>query len=121
MARFEIGGKEYELKLNYASVKYLDALYEGGSLGLLGKALSGDLDTVVHVIHAGLFHTGENFTLKDVEKAVEEAFETEKFDLDYALKLVNEVVTESFFYRKTVAKLLAKAPEAKATMDELLK
>ncbi len=121
MARFEIEGKEYELKLNFASVKYLDSLYEGGSLGLIGRALSGDLDTFTHVVHAGLFHTDKNFSLKSVEQAIEDAFENEKLDLDYALKIVNEVVTDSFFYKKVVAKLLAKSPEAKAELDELLK
>jgi hypothetical protein len=121
MARFEMKGKEYELKLTFESVKYLNSIYEGGSLGLIGHALSGDLDTFVHVIHAGLFHAGEHFALKDVEKEIEALFAEEKFDLDYALKLINEVVAESFFYKKTVAKLLAKSPQAKATMDEILK
>jgi hypothetical protein len=121
MARFEVKGKEYELKLTFASVKHLDGLFEGGSLGLIGKAIAGELDTFTHIVHAGLFHTGENIAYKDIEKAIEEAFEAEKLDMDYVLKTSNEVVTESFFYKKTVAKLLAKNPEAMEQMNELLK
>jgi hypothetical protein len=121
MARFEVNGKEFELKLTFASVKYLDSLFDGGSLGLIGKAIAGDLDTFTQIVHAGLFHTGENISFSDVEKAIENAFESEKLDMDYVLKTSNEVVAESFFYKKIVTKLVAKNPEAMEQMNELLK
>ncbi|MED3649950.1 tail assembly chaperone [Heyndrickxia sporothermodurans] len=121
MARFEINGKDYELKLTYASVKHLDGLFEGGSLGVVGKAMSGDLNAFPHIVHAALFHTGENIALKDVEAAIEKLFEAEQLDLDVVLKLSNEVITESFFYKKTVTKLMAKNPEAMKELKELVK
>jgi hypothetical protein len=121
MARFEMNGKEYELKLNFASVKHLDGLFEGGSLGLIGKVMTGELTAFTHIVHAGLFHTEENIPLKDVEKALENLFEQEQIDLDYVLKVSNEVVAESFFYKKTVAKFKNQNPEAMEKMGELLK
>lgn len=120
MARFEIEGNEYEVKLSFAGVKYLGSLYEGGALSLIGKAMSGDLDTFLHIIHAGLFHTEKNFALKTVEQAIEQAFEAEKLDMEAVLKMSNEVVTESFFFKKIVAKLVAKNPEAFKQMQEIL-
>jgi hypothetical protein len=41
--------------------------------------------------------------------------------MEYVLKTSNEVVSESFFYKKIVAKLVAKNPEAMEQMNELLK
>jgi len=121
MARFEINGKEYELKLTFESVKYLNGLFEGGSFEVIGKAIMGDLNTFPHIIHAALFHTGENFALKDVEKAIDEAIQNEKLDLDGIVKLSNEIVANSFFYKKTVDKLLKENKEAKKAMEQLLK
>lgn len=121
MARFEVAGKEYDLKLTFASVKHLNGLLQGGSLELIGRAMTGDLDTFVNIVHAGLFHTGENFSLKAIEKAVEEAFEAEKIDMDYVLKVSNEVVTDSFFYKKTVEKLLKNDPKAAKELANLRK
>ncbi|MDF1510767.1 tail assembly chaperone [Robertmurraya sp. DFI.2.37] len=120
MARFEIDGKEYELKLTYKAVKYLDGLHEGGALALVGRALQGDLDTFTNVVHAGLLHTGENFAKEKVELALEEAFEAEKLDYETVHKTVNEVLLDSFFYRKIVANLKAQNPEAFEQLDKLL-
>lgn len=121
MARFEIEGNEYELKLTYASAAYLDSLYEGGSLAVVGKALTGSLDTFSHIVHAALFHTEQNFSKAKVDKALEQAFEAEKLDLDSVLKISNEIVAKSFFYKKTVERLLSKDPKAKKAFEELLK
>lgn len=120
MATFEINGKEYELKITYAAVKRLNNVHEGGSFELIGKAMQGDFDTFPHIIHAGLLHTGENFAFKDVEQAIEEAVEAEKLSLDDILRLSNEVVTNSFFYKPTVDKLTKKNPEMKKALEELL-
>lgn len=120
MATFEINGKEYELKLTYAAVKRLNKVHEGGSFELIGKALQGDFDTFPHVVHAGLLHTGENFTLEDVEKTIEDAVENEKLSFDDIMRLSNEVVTQSFFYKPTVDKMAKKNPEMKQALEQLL-
>ncbi|KMK75458.1 tail assembly chaperone [Alkalihalobacillus pseudalcaliphilus] len=115
MATFEIEGKEYELKLTYASVKYLDKHSENGQMGLVGLAMMGDLDIFPHIVHAGLFHAKQNFTLAHIEAEIEKAFEAEKLDLDGIIKLSNEVVTKSFFYKKTVDKFMKLSGDPKAT------
>jgi hypothetical protein len=120
MARFEIEGKEYELKLTFASVKHLGTLYEGGALALIGKSISGDLDTFAYIVHAALFHTGENISLKKVNEAIEQLFNEEKLDMDAILKISNEVVIESFFFKKTVSKMMAKDPKAFEMLKDLL-
>lgn len=120
MARFEIDEKEYELKLTFASVKHLGNLYEGGALALIGRAVSGDLDTFAYIVHAALFHTGENISLKKVNEAIEKLFDAEQLDMDAVLKISNEVVIESFFFKKTVAKMMKQDPKAFAMLKELL-
>jgi len=121
MATFLINGKEYELKLDWKAVKYLNGLYEGGSFELIGKAMMGDLETFPRIVHAALFHTGENFALETVEQAIGEAIAEERLDMTGVLRMSNEIVNDSFFYKATVAKLLAKDKKAKTAIDELLK
>ncbi|MBC1286888.1 hypothetical protein HB818_14075 [Listeria booriae] len=118
MAQFEINGKEYDLKLTFDSIDYLNN-DEGGALGLVGQVFTGDLKTYVKIVYAGLKHTGENFTYDDIRKEVEAQIEAEKLDLDKIMKDGNEIVANSFFYKKTVNKLL-KNEEAKAAMEQLL-
>lgn len=120
MATFEINGKEYELKITYAAVKRLNNVHEGGSFELIGKAMSGDFDTFPHIVHAGLIHTGENFTLQNVEDAIGELIENEKLSFDDIMRLSNEVITNSFFYKPTVDKLVKQNPEMKQTLEQLL-
>lgn len=120
MVSFEINGKEYELKLNFKAVRHLNSLYQGGAYELIGKAMLGDLDTFINIVHAGLLHTGENFKLKDVENAIEKLFEEEKLDQDEITRISNEVVTNSFFYKPTVEKLTKKNPQAKQALDLIL-
>lgn len=121
MAKFTIEGKEHELKLTYAGAKKLNAVHEGGSFELIGKALMGDLETFPHIIQAALLHTGENYTLAHVEKAIDEAMESERVDMRDVLKLSNELITQSFFYKATVEKLMANDPKAKASIEALIK
>lgn len=121
MELFEINDKEHELKLTLASVKYLNGLHEGGAMTLIGKALSGDIDTYVAVVHAGLFHTEQGYKKKDVEKAVEEGIADERIDLDLINRTSYGVMAESFFYRKTVEKMFKDDPEAKKQIEALMK
>lgn len=119
MTRFKINDKEYELKLTYQSLKYLNKLYgadQGGALQFVAKAMQGDLETFPHIIHAALFHTEENFSFKTVEKAVEEATVNGELDYGDILRLSNELVTDSFFYRTTADMLVGKK-----AVDNLLK
>ena len=120
MARFAIGKEDYELKLTFESVKHLNAQFSGGALELVGRAVSGDLDTYVKIVHAGLFHTGKNIGIQTVEEELMKQFEAEKLDLQTVLSQSHEIVTNSFFYRPTLEKLLAKDPNAKAQLDLLL-
>lgn len=121
MANFTINGKEHELKLTYKGVKKLNGLYEGGTFEVLGKAMMGDLDTFPHIVQAALMHTDEYYTLDAVEHAIDEAMESESLDLDGIMRLSNEVVTQSFFYKATVTKLLADNKPAKKALEQLLK
>src|SRR5690625_527 len=121
MERFEINGKEHELKITLNSVKYLNNLYEGGAFMLIQKAISGDIDTFISIIYAGLFHTEKGYKRSDVEKAVEEGIMNEKIDLDFINRTSYGVVAESFFYKKTVDKLFKSDPEAKKQIEQLMK
>lgn len=119
--RFEINGEEHELKITLESVKYLNNLHEGGSFVLVQKAITGDIDTFISIVYAGLFHTGKGFTKKDVEKAVEDGIANEEIDLDYINRTSYGVVADSFFYKKTVSKMFASDPEAAAQLEALMK
>lgn len=116
---YEMNGKEYELKLDYKAIKYLTKEIDGGTLGAVGLAMSGDLDAFPKIIHAALLHTGESFKFKDVEASIIEKVDGEELDLNTIMKIGNSVVADSFFLKATVAKLM-KDPEAKAAMNQLL-
>lgn len=117
---FEIQGKEYELKLNLQSIKYLNSAFANGAYDLIGKCLMGDFETFELVVKAGLFHTKKGFTPEDIEEAIGEYIEAEKLDMDKMVKIMNAVVVNSFFYKKTVNKILKVDPQAKEMMDRLL-
>lgn len=121
MERFEIKGKEYELKLNLNSVKYLNGLHDGGGFMLVQKAFTGDIDTFVAIVHAGLFHTEEGFTKEEIEKEIDEKISNEKLDLDEINRISYSTVAESFFYKKTVDKVFASDPRAKKQLESLMK
>ena len=119
MATFEIEGKEYELKLTYASVKHLNGLFEGGAYEIIGKALASDLDAFPKIIHAALFHTGENLALSTVEQAIEQSFENESLAFDDITTLLDKVVTQSFFFEATVKKMVTKNPELAQALEQI--
>jgi len=119
MTLFEIDGKEYELKLTYKSIKYLNGLFEGGSYELIGRAIQGDFDAFPKIVHAALFHTDENFSLATVESEIEKLIDEEKITLEDVTAICDEVVTQSFFYRKTVDKLMENNPEMKKALKQL--
>lgn len=121
MTTFEINDKEYELRLDLKGVKYLNGLYEGGAYLLIQKALSGDIDTYIEVIYAGLFHTGDNVRKKNIEKRVNELIAEEQLDLDEINRTMYKVVVDNFFYRRTVEKMFAADPGAKKQIENLMK
>ena len=121
MYLFEIKGKEHELKITLASVKYLNGIKEGGAFALIHSAITGDIDTYVDIVFAGLFHTEEGYRKDDVEAAVEKLIAEEKLDLDTINKTSYGVMAESFFYKATFNKMFANDPEAKKQVEALMK
>ena len=121
MANFTINGKEHELKLTYTGVKYLNGVVGGNALEVVGQAMQGDLDIFPHVVAAALKHTGENYTLNDVEQAIELAVEEERLDFRGIMQVSNEVISESFFYKAIMAKMMSENKDAKKALDKLLK
>lgn len=118
---FEINGKEHTLKLNLESVKHLNKLHEGGAFPLIQKALSGDIDTYIEIVFAGLFHTNQGYSRNDVENAVDALITEEKLDLAEINRTMYSVMADSFFYKKTLDKMFKSDPEAKKQLEELMK
>lgn len=121
MANFTINGKEHELKINFESVRYLNKVVEGGSMALVGQALQGDTEMLPHIILAALKHTGEEYLLSDVEQALENAVAEERLDFLGVMRLSNEVICESHFYKSTIDKMMEDNKDAKKQLDKLLK
>lgn len=119
MATIEINEKEYELKLTYESIKYLNKQFEGGSYELIGLAIQGDIEAFPKIVHAGLFHADEKFTLKKVEGRIEELINTGEMSLEDISTISDEVVTQSFFYKATVEKLMRNSPEMRQALEQL--
>ena len=119
MAVFNIDGKEFELKLTYKAVKHLNGLFDGGAYEIVGKALSADLDAFPKVIHAALIHTGENFSIKEVEDAIESAIDDEVLAFEDISKILDEVVTQSFFFKATVTKMMERNPEMAKALKQI--
>jgi len=119
MAFFEIDGKEYELKLTFKSIEYLDGQFEGGSNAVIGLAIQGSLGSFPHIVHAGLFHTEENFSLSEIKDEIAKLIDEEKLTLEDVAKICDEVVTQSFFYKPTVDNMLKNNPEAKKALEML--
>lgn len=118
---FEINGKEHEVKLGFKAIKYLNSLHEGGAFEFIHKALSGDIETYIEVVFAGLFHTEEGYRKADVEEAVDKLIMDEKLDLDTINSTLYGVVSDHFFYQKTLNKMFKDNPEAKKELDNLMK
>lgn len=119
MATFTIEGKEYDLKLTYKSIKRLNSAFEGGSYELIGKAIQGDFEAFPVIVHAALLHTNENFSLKKVEDTFEALVDGEEMSMDNVAKISDEVVTQSFFYKETVDKLMKNNPEMQEALEQL--
>lgn len=119
MATFEIDGKEYDLKLTYKSIERLNKAFEGGSYEVIGKAIQGDFEAFPTIIHAALLHTDGNFSLKAVKDEIEQLVDNQAISLEDITKISDEVVTQSFFYKATVEKLMKNNPEMKQALDQL--
>ncbi|MEH7457722.1 tail assembly chaperone [Bacillus sp. JJ1127] len=103
--RFVINGEEHELKFCLQAIKLIDE--NGGPFQFVSHAMQGGLTNFIDVIYYALIHTGKGFTYDTVQKEVEGLFNEEKLDLDEILKYNKAVVLNSFFFQKTVKKLLA--------------
>ncbi|MHC8516203.1 tail assembly chaperone [Sporosarcina sp. ITBMC105] len=118
--KFTIKGETHDLKLNFEGIKHLNLIHEGGSYEVIGKALMGDLETFTHVIDAALRHTGNPYTLEEIEKAIDEAVDSELISLKEVLRMSHKIVAEHSFYKDTVDKLLAADENARTTLEQLL-
>ncbi|AWC29073.1 tail assembly chaperone [Bacillus cytotoxicus] len=107
--RFEVNGKEYELKYGLEAIKLIDE--NGGPFEFVQKAMKGGIADFVDVIYYALIHTEEGITRKDIEEAVSQQLASEKLSFDDILKYNKAVVLNSFFFKKTVNKLLASMTE----------
>ncbi|EOV9528745.1 MULTISPECIES: tail assembly chaperone [Bacillus cereus group] len=107
--RFEVNGKEYELKYGLEAIKLIDE--NGGPFEFVQKAMKGGIADFVDVIYYALIHTEEGITRKDIEEAVSQKLASEKLSFDDILKYNKAVVLNSFFFKKTVNKLLASMTE----------
>ncbi|MCG7346378.1 tail assembly chaperone [Sporosarcina sp. ACRSL] len=117
---FKIEGEMQELKLNYAGIKYLNGLYEGGSFELIGKALMGDIETFPHIILAALKHTDGIYNEYDVEESLDEMIEAGELSLKDVIRISNVLVARSPFYKATVDQLMKNDPAAQASIDALM-
>ncbi|ETT85601.1 MULTISPECIES: tail assembly chaperone [Bacillus] len=125
--RFEINGKEHELKFTYKTIAELNKKYKGGAQEVIGACLQGDLEMFEDAIYFGLMHTDEGITRNQVVAEIEKQFEAMKISQEFIDKVLNEVVADSFFYKATTKKLkarmkkqiVAKNPELKGMADEM--
>lgn len=121
MVTFEIDGKEYELKLTYESIKYLNKFSENNNpMDIVGLAMQGDIEIFPKIVHAALFHTNEKFTLKKIQEDINKKIENEELDYLDIMKIGYEVVANSFFYKRIVEKSLKANPGMKEELEKLL-
>ncbi|MED2615418.1 hypothetical protein COF41_25565 [Bacillus toyonensis] len=116
--RFEVKGKEHELKIGIEAIKLIDS--NGGPFEFVQKAMQGGLEDFVDVIYYALIHTGEGITRKDIEEEIERQLLSEELSFDDILKVNKAVVLNSFFFKKTVNKLLASMGEKEKKAFESL-
>ncbi|HDX9631833.1 TPA: hypothetical protein ROY30_005602 [Bacillus cereus] len=103
--RFVIKGEEHELKFCLQAIKLIDET--GGPFQFVSNAMQGGITNFVDVIYYALIHTEKGITHDTVQQEVEALFNAEALDLDEILKYNKAVVLNSFFFQKTVKKLLA--------------
>jgi hypothetical protein len=116
--RFEVKGKEHELKYGFEAIKLIDS--NGGPFEFVQKAMQGGISDFVDVIYYALMHTGEGITRKDVEAELDRQLASEELSFDDILKVNKAVVLNSFFFQKTVNKLLATMTEEQKKSFESL-
>lgn len=120
MAHFTVNETEFnDLKLTYKGIKYLNNV-AGGAFEVVARAMQGDVELFPHVLYAAILGQEKKISLREVEEAIEVALEEEKLDLMEVLRISNDVVTESFFYKATVTKLLADQKDAQKALKTLL-
>ena len=117
--KFKIKGKEQELKLNWEAVKTLHSMIDGGAFNLVGKAVVGDNETYTQVIFAGLLHTGEDYSLMDIDEALEEAFQKGKLTMSDIIKTLHTLILDNPYYKRTVDKMLDIDPDAKDALEKI--
>lgn len=110
---FEIKGEEVELKITWEGAKRLNDYFgdgEAGALAVVGKALQGDLDTIPKVIQASTLHHGK-YSLKTIEEEIAEKVDNGELDLFDLMKMMKEVVADSFFYKRAMDKMMKMSGE----------
>lgn len=117
--KFEIKGKEHELQLTWPAVKRLHNMVEGGAFGLVGKSVMGDNETYSYVVFAGLLHTGEDYSLADVDEAIDEAFQKGKLGMSSVINTLHSFILENSYYKTVVDNMLEADPNAKAAVAKL--
>lgn len=125
---FEIEGKEYELKLTYKAISEINKKYKGGAQEIVSVAMLGDLEIFEDAIYYGLLHTEQGFTREKIQVALEKLMEKQVLTQEYIKKVIQEVITDHFFYQATAQKMKAKMlqkvekenPDSKEMMEDLL-
>ena len=117
---FEIKGEVVDLKLTWKATRYLADIYEGGTFELIGKAIMGNLETFPHIIYASVMHSEKDYSLSDVEDALDDAVNSGALTMHDILRLSNLLITKSPFYASTVDKLLVGDDNARQSIDALL-
>jgi len=110
---FEIKGEEVELKITWEGAKRLNDYFgdgEAGALAVVGKALQGDLDTIPKVIQASTLHHGK-YSLKTIEEEIAGKVDNGELDLFDLMKMMKEVVADSFFYKRAMDKMMKMSGE----------
>lgn len=98
MTSFKISDNVHELRISYDGVKYLNEIV-------------ADADFHSQVILAGLYHTGENYTLSDVKQAIKD----ERLDSSEVKRISDEIVNASNHYNLVVAMMLKENTRKKKT------
>lgn len=103
--RFEIKGKEYNLKLTYDAIVEINKKYKAGAQEVVSSAILGDISMFEDAIYFGLLHTEQGFTQKDIKEALNALFEAGKLTQEFIKDVLKEVITDHFFYQATAQKM----------------
>lgn len=119
MAKFEINGKDHDLRIDFKAIQEIQKKYS--PLEFVGEVLSGNINAFVDCLYFGTRHEKNSVGRKMIEEDVESKIEAEKLDMSEIMKLGHEVVSESFFFKKTVNNMLSQDPTMKATLEAIIK